>query len=141
MVLSGHIEEMHKRIVSSGLAINSYELITSPPEEIPEILLGADLGISFLRLQTFAHRIASPVKMAEYLACGLPVVINPGIGDTSRIIQTYRVGIIVNPDDPEYLEQSVNAITEMIDNDPGLSSRCREAALQELSSELSCAKI
>ena len=37
----------------------------------------------------------SPTKFAEYLARGLPILTNAGIGDSDEILQQERVGVIV----------------------------------------------
>jgi glycosyltransferase involved in cell wall biosynthesis len=133
MAVSGQVEEMRKRIQASGLTEDHYTLLTVNPAEMPGILCAADLGLSFLRCQTFAHHIVSPVKLGEYLACGLPVVINPGIGDTGRIIDQYQAGVVVDPENEVSSAASVHKVLEMIQNDPNLPTRCREAAICELS--------
>ncbi len=50
------------------------------PSEMPAHLVAADLGISFIK-SCFSKMGSSPTKVAEYLACGLPVVLNGDIGD------------------------------------------------------------
>ena len=49
-------------------------------KEIPGYLSAADLGIS-LRAPTSAVRGILPIKVGEYLMCGLPILISSGIGD------------------------------------------------------------
>jgi glycosyltransferase involved in cell wall biosynthesis len=123
---------MRKRIQASGLTDDRYTLLTASPVEMPGILCASDLGLSFLRSPTFVRLITSPVKLGEYLACGLPVVINPGIGDSTRIIELYHVGVVVNPEDEVSASESAQKIVDMVQNDTSLPDRCREAAIREL---------
>lgn len=106
-----------------------------PSSQMPDYLNAADVGLALFRITSPAHAIASPVKFAEYLACGLPVVINTGVGDTERILNTYHVGIAVNIDDEDSVTQSVEDILRL-GADPNLRVRCRQAAQIELSLDM-----
>lgn len=54
------------------------------PSEMYKYLSAGDLGISFIT-STFSKKGSSPTKVAEYLACGLPVVLNGDIGDQGEL--------------------------------------------------------
>ncbi|MCC6181489.1 MAG: hypothetical protein IT237_06615 [Bacteroidia bacterium] len=57
-------------------------------EKVAENLIIGDYGL-LIREETVTNRVASPVKLAEYLACGLKVVISNHLGDyTDFILQT-----------------------------------------------------
>jgi glycosyltransferase involved in cell wall biosynthesis len=45
-----------------------------------------------LREDTLTNRVASPVKFAEYLRCGLPVILTPYIGDFYGLVRSEDVG-------------------------------------------------
>ncbi len=119
------------------LGDQNYEVISIKHEDIPELLASSDIGLSFFKGKNFSNTIASPIKFAEYLSCGLPVVINPGIGDTARIIEQYKIGIVIDPEKPEQLNSGVATLLKMLDTDPGLRQRCHAAADKELSLDLS----
>lgn len=53
--------------------------------------LAGDVGL-LLREDSLTNRVASPVKFAEYLRCGLPVVLTPYVGDFSELGATEGVG-------------------------------------------------
>jgi glycosyltransferase involved in cell wall biosynthesis len=53
-----------------------------------------DAGLAFIR-PSFSKLASSPTKIAEYLAAGLPVITNTGIGDLEEIICGERVGVVV----------------------------------------------
>jgi glycosyltransferase involved in cell wall biosynthesis len=62
--------------------------------DVPIHLAAADVGV-LLREESAVNGVASPVKFAEYLACGLPVLISPGVGDFSALVERERLGWVV----------------------------------------------
>lgn len=64
-----------------------------PPDDVPAVLQACDVAL-LLREDTITNRVASPTKFAEYLACGLPVVISAHIGDFSGTVQREGLGLV-----------------------------------------------
>ena len=61
-------------------------LVTSvKPDEIADHLAAGDVALSFIKA-CYSKQSSSPTKIAEYLACGLPVIANPGVGDLDTLI-------------------------------------------------------
>jgi glycosyltransferase involved in cell wall biosynthesis len=70
----------------------------------------------------------SPVKIAEYLACGLPLVINAGIGDSDAMITAERIGALVsNFNENEYVA-AANVIEGLVGYPDQTRGRAREIA-------------
>ena len=46
-----------------------------------------------IRENTVTNQVASPTKFAEYLACGLPVIISDNLGDYSVFVETNGCGV------------------------------------------------
>lgn len=65
-------------------------------EGVMEELGRSDMGVLF-REETLTNRVASPTKFAEYLACGLPVLISPGLGDFSDLVVKHDLGVLHAP--------------------------------------------
>jgi glycosyltransferase involved in cell wall biosynthesis len=66
------------------------------PNEVQKYLLAADYGL-LIRESTVTNQVASPVKFAEYLACGLPVIISENLGDYSSFVQhNPTLGFVLN---------------------------------------------
>ena len=63
-------------------------------EEMPDYLSASDAGIAFIR-PCLSKRSSSPTKYAEYLACGLPIVVNAGVGDVEALIEDHAAGVLV----------------------------------------------
>ncbi len=75
---------------------------------------------------------SSPTRMGEILGCGLPVIANAGVGDVARIIEKYRVGVLVNDGSSTSMEKAINQLTVLM-QDPELELRCRYAAQEVFS--------
>lgn len=65
---------------------SAYAVTRCAYHEMPSFLSAADLGISFIR-PCFSKHASSPTKVAEYLACGLSVVVNRGVGDIDAQVE------------------------------------------------------
>lgn len=61
------------------------------PKEVTNYLVGADYGL-LIREETTTNLVASPVKFAEYLACGLQVIISNKLGDYSMFVAENNCG-------------------------------------------------
>ena len=94
----------------AGLAEQDFEILAVPPEQVPLLLSGARLGVSF-RKATFAQIAASPTKIPEYLAAGLPVICNSGIGDMDELVEREGVGVVLRTfDDSAFEDAAVKAL-------------------------------
>jgi glycosyltransferase involved in cell wall biosynthesis len=95
-------------------------------DEVPRYLSLADASIFFIK-PSYSKKSSCPTKLAESLACGLPALINSGIGDTDDIITARKVGVCIN----DFSEDDYNAAAEGILHllsDSGIKDRCRRAA-------------
>jgi glycosyltransferase involved in cell wall biosynthesis len=84
------------------------------------------LGLSF-RKRTFSQMAASPTKVPEYLAAGLPVVCNAGIGDTDELLRDERVGVVVEALTDEGLAEAAEAALALTE-EAAIAARCVRAA-------------
>jgi glycosyltransferase involved in cell wall biosynthesis len=116
-----------------GIGENDYAVAKVLPDEVPKYLKQAHLGISF-RKPTFSQIASSPTKIPEYLACGLPVVSNYGIGDTDYLLETENVGIILRGFEEKDYRETLEKIEELL-QDKSLRERCRQAAYKNFDLE------
>ena len=96
------------------------------PEQVPEALHPGDVGLS-LCVSSFSKIASAPTRFAEYLASGMPVVVNSGVGDLVDIVETHRVGVVLRGDDDGACADAAVRLRELL-GDPGLSERCRGVA-------------
>jgi glycosyltransferase involved in cell wall biosynthesis len=70
---------------------------------------------------------SSPTKIAEYLASGLPVITNAGIGDLDDVIAEDNVGVILDAFNRDSYVRAVKGVKDLL-LDRGVAERCRESA-------------
>ncbi|MGV3722827.1 MAG: glycosyltransferase [Actinomycetota bacterium] len=108
-----------------------FDLRYSPPSELPLVLSAADAAISF-RAGESSKRAASPTKVGECLAAGLPVVTNSGIGDCDEMLSGARVGVVLCDFTETEYERAATLLLGLI-NASDVRSRCRDYASAALS--------
>ncbi len=63
-------------------------------QAVPNLLMTSDVGLMFIQ-PSFAKTASSPTKMAEYLAMGIPLIANEGVGDVTEQLRAMGGGLIV----------------------------------------------
>lgn len=132
LVLTPHVPEASS-LLAASLPAGQYTVTTAAHSEVPRYLAAADIGL-LLRRPTPRNAVASPTKFAEYIACGLPTVIGPGVGDYSELVASRQLGVVVDPDSPRSWPGAACSLLKLVSEDPrGTSQRCRETAIELLS--------
>jgi glycosyltransferase involved in cell wall biosynthesis len=119
-------EEVVERMRGLGLQDGDYFVGKVAPADVPRYLRAADVAISFIRA-CYSKLSSSPTKIAEYLASGLPVVCNTGVGDLDELIETDRVGVLISEFTPEAYERALAELATLR-RDEELAERCRSSA-------------
>ena len=65
------------------------------PEKVSDLLILGDYGYVY-RESSITNQVASPVKIAEYLSCGLKILISNDLGDYSKIVEENDLGNIID---------------------------------------------
>jgi glycosyltransferase involved in cell wall biosynthesis len=90
-----------------------YTVIAAAPRDVPSYLSAADAGLAFIK-PCFSKLASSPTKYAEYLACGLPLIINQGIGDSDDLILKHNAGVLVSEFDKTAYDQAAARIFDLV---------------------------
>jgi len=77
-----------------GIAADRLVIRPATRAEVPQLLASADYGLFFIK-PCFSKRASSPTKLGEFLAMGIPVVTNSGVGDVDEIISESGAGFLV----------------------------------------------
>lgn len=96
-------------VIGAELDTAEVEVRTASYDEMPDLLAEAHVGIALLK-QVSSKSGSSPIKVAEYLACGLPVIVNAGLGDTDALVRRYAAGHVV----PSYAESDLRTAAREI---------------------------
>ena len=83
--LSSELEKIKKMLVAAGIFSDSIILKSFPQKQVAEALTACDAGI-LIRKPTIVNYVANPVKIAEYLGSGLPVIIERNVGGVADIM-------------------------------------------------------
>lgn len=119
-------EGIAARLRELGVPDDSFHVGRAAPADVPRYLKASDLAVSFIRA-CYSKLSSSPTKIAEYLAAGLPVVCNAGIGDVDEVIEGDRVGVVLRDFDDESFARALQEI-EALRAEGDLSGRARASA-------------
>ena len=92
------------------------------PADVRKYLLAADYGILY-REESVTNRVASPVKFAEYLSCGLNILISNKLGDFTEFVKEHNCGLIAGEN------------TQIVELTYEIKSRNHKLAMQHLVKE------
>lgn len=131
LILTQRDKEMiAERLRSMGFSENDFFVESVRPHEIANYVAAADVALSFIKA-CYSKLSSSPTKLAEYLACGVPVIANRGVGDVDKLIEENGVGILL---DDLSRESYLKALSELgkLGN---VAEKCRETAAREFDLE------
>ena len=126
-------EIMAERLKKRGFADKDFLVTKVPHSEIPKYLSAADIAISFIK-PCFSKLSSSPTKIAEYLASGLPIITNRGVGDVAEMIEKHQTGAVVEDFSRESYFESLHKIAELRQTN-NLYANCVKSAKEEFDLE------
>ena len=124
----GSHERVRQLMSARGIGAEHFSVRAVTPKEMPAYLAAGDVGISFIK-RCLSKLASSPTKNAEYLACGLPIVINSGIGDSDTLVKQSQVAVLISDFNEQEFEGAWSAIRERA-IDPDIKTKARALAEQ-----------
>lgn len=95
--------------------------------EIAKILNDYSFGLSICKMDAGPSlKAAMPTKVAEFLACGRPMVVNAGLGDFDDYLVEFNAGIILNGKKGDAEVKAIQLLELLAD--PETPMRCRALA-------------
>jgi glycosyltransferase involved in cell wall biosynthesis len=123
---NGSHERVKELMRSRNVPVDRFSVLSVPARQVPSYLSAADAGLSFIK-SCFSKIASSPTKNAEYLACGLPLIINSGIGDSDALIDDWNAGVLLEDfTDSEYAQ--AQTFIEAMAAKPDTRKRARAVA-------------
>lgn len=116
----GHVITLLQK---KGFSENDYFVGQVDPAAIPEYLSIANVGLSFVKA-TYATQSRSPTKIPEYLAAGLPIIANSGVGDVDELIHEDGVGVLIDSFEHAAYVDALKRLGDLGD----ISEKCRASA-------------
>ena len=120
LVITGYDKDKLEAVFrGNGLCTEDFLIVAAEPSEVPGYLVTGDFGLIPLRQISETDPMAVVAdtmvgtKVAEYLACGLPIIVNKNVGGMKSLMEQYRIGISF---DSKNLEGIVKGIQHIKDN-------------------------
>jgi glycosyltransferase involved in cell wall biosynthesis len=132
LALTTDVGKMQELLDNEGFTKADYIVMQVSSEDVPRYLGAADLGL-LLREDNPVNAVASPVKFAEYLACGVPVLVTSFVGDYSALVVSEKLGAVVDTtlSDADLADLLEAKLSQLFDVD--VRSRCRAFVEDRLS--------
>jgi glycosyltransferase involved in cell wall biosynthesis len=86
---------MRELAVRGGIPPSAVATVAAAQEDVPRFLSAADCGV-LLRAASRVNRVSMPVKLAEYLAGGVPLLVTRFAPWTEALVQGSGAGVVVD---------------------------------------------
>jgi Glycosyltransferase Family 4 len=96
------------------------------PDQVPSWLVRGRALFFFIR-PIPSKQASCPTKLAEGLACGLPIVCNRGVGDIDEVVEGEDVGVLLSAFSEDAYREAGRRLGRLLE-DPDLAARCRRVA-------------
>ena len=124
---TGPDEPIRKLMSEREIRESDHTIRKVSQRDVASYLSAADAGLAFYK--PAPSRLAtSPVKVSEYLACGLPLIINAGIGDSDSLVKENQVGVVVSDFNSSEYERATTGIVKLVSEAETSRNRSRLVA-------------
>jgi glycosyltransferase involved in cell wall biosynthesis len=122
------------KLLKAGFQPEQFFVTKAPHHEVPGYLSAADFAFAPIKAAE-CRQYCSPVKVGEYWANGLPVLLTEGVGDDSNIIKKEGGGAIFDLTKPASIPQAIKQIAALI-KEPDYRLATRRLAVRHRSMDL-----
>lgn len=123
----GSAQLIEELMSARGITTDQYTVMAIASSEMPSYLAAGDAGVAFYK-PGFSRLATSPVKLTEYISCGLPVMVNAGVGDSDDLVRREGIGAVVNEFNSDEYDVALATIESLIGNE---DARRRTRAVAE----------
>jgi len=125
--------------VRSQIGVGESKVFASSQVGMSELIPGYSFGVSVCKLHAGPSLSAAmPTKIAEFLACGRPVVVNKGLGDMDQFIEEFDAGVVLDGTSSNLIEGAKKLASLLSDRDTPI--RCRTLAEKYFSADVGASK-
>jgi glycosyltransferase involved in cell wall biosynthesis len=123
----GNHDRIRTLMQTRGIDEQDYTVLATTTAEVSSYLSASDAGLAFIK-PCFSKLASSPTKYAEYLACGLPLIINQGIGDSDTLVTREKTGVLVLEFNHDAYQGAIAALEDFVVHSEQSRRRNREVA-------------
>jgi glycosyltransferase involved in cell wall biosynthesis len=120
-------ERIRKLMQERGIPEGRYTAVGAAPRDVSSYLSASDAGLAFIK-PCFSKVASSPTKYAEYLACGLPLIINSGVGDADSLVIDEGIGALVHDFTEDQYEEAAAIVESLVGDRENTRRRTRAVA-------------
>lgn len=120
--------DVRRKLAAVGLGPDQVFVTKAPHAEVPNYLSAADFAFSPIRPAP-CRLFCSAIKIGEYWASGLPVLVTPGVGDDSAIIEAENGGAVFDLGQPDSVPAALARLGGLM-RQPGYRARIHELAVR-----------
>jgi glycosyltransferase involved in cell wall biosynthesis len=124
---TGNHDQLRTLMKTRGIEEADYTVLAATSTDVPSYLSASDAGLAFIK-PCFSKLASSPTKYAEYLACGLPLIINCGIGDSDTLVTREKTGVLVDEFNQAAYQSAIAALENFVVDPEPTRHRNREVA-------------
>lgn len=124
-------QEIEQAYLEAGLSNGDFVVLNKIPyDQIEGYISACDMGmVAIPPLDSQKYR--TPVKIGNYLACGLPFLLNRGIADDDIMAEEENVGLVFESLDAKHFNAPLPKLKAFMEEDKvALRARCRAAAIK-----------
>jgi glycosyltransferase involved in cell wall biosynthesis len=110
---TGSHDRVRELMQARNVEPDNYSVRAVASAEVPSYLAAADVGLAFIK-RCVSKVASSPTKNGEYLACGLPLVINAGVGDSDLLINEWKAGVLIEDFSEDDYSKAAREIEDMV---------------------------
>ena len=129
----GAHDYIHARIRALNVPADRVELHSAEYREVPNYIRQMDAGAFFIK-PVFSKTSSAPTRLGEFLGCGVPCLVNAGVGDMDAVVSRKRVGIVMREFSTEARTMAVRELLALCAEE-GTRARCVEVAHRHFSLE------
>lgn len=131
------LTQTNRQIVEGLIAKVNFELrdftiLNVEPGDVAKYITLSNAALIFIK-QVYSNLASCPTKVAECLACGIPVIVSSVMGDVSAIVNENRIGVVVESFSESEYNIKIKEYLEMINRDETLAQRCFQTAKEKFS--------
>jgi glycosyltransferase involved in cell wall biosynthesis len=131
IVNQGQHEAIRVQLEAHRVPAENVELVALDFADVPNAMRRMD-ATAFFITPTFSKRASAPTKLAEFLGCGVPCLVNDGVGDMGRIVREEGVGVVIDKISDEAAAEAAISLMQLA-CDAAARNRCVDAAHRHFS--------
>ncbi len=105
-------KEILKAAEAKNIPSSSILIKPAKRNEVPAYIACLDIGLFFIK-PLYSKKGSSPTKLAELLACGIPLITNTGVGDVDELIVNTHCGVLISSFNIEEYQSGIEKINNL----------------------------